>query len=259
MTTSSTDRPVAVITGSSSGIGAASAVRFAQAGFDVVVNYSRKPEPAAAVAERCRAAGAAVLLVQADVSDDAACRALAEGVRARFRRCDVLVNNAGRTKFVDARNLDGLSAEDFQSIYAVNVIGAFQMVRALAPLLNEAEKAAIVNVSSIAGTLAMGSSIAYAASKGALNNLTLALARALGPRIRVNAVAPGMIDGEWLREGLGPERFAIMRQRYEERVALATIMTPEDIAESIFYLAVLATKTTGEVLHVDGGMRTGRG
>jgi 3-oxoacyl-[acyl-carrier protein] reductase len=251
------NRKVCVITGSSSGIGAASAILFAQRGWDVCVNYSKDPKPAEQVAATCRNHGADVLVERADVSDDAQCVSLAKRVKAHFGRCDTLVNNAGTTKFVDLKDLDGLDAADFQRIYAVNVVGPFQMVRALAPQLRDSPNAAVVNVSSIAALIGGGSSIAYIASKGALNALTLVLARVLGPRIRVNVVAPGMVDSPWLRNGLGPERFEAMLRTYESASALSTLVSPEDVAETIYYLGAIASKTTGEVHVVDGGRRLG--
>src|SRR6202030_2451023 len=192
-------KKVCVITGSSSGIGAASAILFARRGWDVCVNYSRDPKPAEEVAAACAGYGADVLIQRADVSDDAQCVQMAMRVKEHFGRCDTLVNKAGTTKFVDLKDLRGLDAADFQKIYAVNVIGPFQMTRAFVPLLRDNPGAAVVNVSSIAPLLGGGSSIAYIASKGALNALTLVLARVLGPQIRVNVVAPGMVDSPWLR------------------------------------------------------------
>jgi len=253
------DKRVSVVTGSSSGIGAATVLRFAREGWNVAVNFSRDAAPAEAIAAQCRESGADVLLHRADVADDAACRAFAAAVEARWGRCDVLVNNAGTTKFVAGRNLDGLQAEDFQRIFAVNVIGSFQMARAFAPLLRRNPGAGIVNVSSIASVLGRGSSIAYAASKGALNSLTLSLARALGPEIRVNAVAPGMVDSAWLRQGLGEKRFAEQRDAYVGQAGLADVTVPEDIADAIFWLGAGARKTTGELLLVDAGFKVGRG
>ena len=251
-------KKVCVITGSSSGIGAASAALFAQRGWDVCVNYSKDANPAEKVAAACRAQGADVLIERADVSDDAQCIRLAMQVKKHFGRCDTLVNNAGTTKFVDLKNLDGLDAADFQRIYAVNVVGPFQMTRAFTPLLRDQPSGAIVNVSSIAPLLGGGSSLAYIASKGALNALTLSLARVLGPQIRVNAVAPGMVDSPWLRNGLGPERFEAMLRSYEATSALGSLVAPEDVAETIYYLGAVAFKTTGEVHVVDGGRRVGR-
>lgn len=253
------DRKVCVVTGSSSGIGAATARLYAERGWNVVVNYSRETGPAEAVAEDClklgQAAGAEVLVVKADVAHDTDCRAMAAAVEARFGRCDVLVNNAGTTKFVAPRHLDGLDAEDFQRIYAVNVVGAFQMVRALKPLLDRHPPAAVVNISSIASVTGLGSSIAYAASKGALNTLTQALARALGPGIRVNGIAPGLVETPWLQNGMGAERYAAAVQGYKARAALADIIQPEDVARAAWYLGVDATKTSGELLAVDAGAK----
>jgi 3-oxoacyl-[acyl-carrier protein] reductase len=249
---------VCVITGSSSGIGAASAILFAQRGWNVCVNYSRDQASAENIAAACRAHGADVLLQRCDVSDNAQCLQFAARVKQHFGRCDALVNNAGTTKFVDLKNLDGLDAADFQMIYGVNLIGPFQMIRAFAPMLNDAELAAVVNVSSIAPLIGGGSSLAYIASKGALNALSLALARTLGPKIRVNVVAPGMVDSPWLRNGIGPERFELMLRSYESASALETLVLPEEVAETIFYLGASATKTTGEVHVVDGGRRAGR-
>ena len=252
------NKKVCVVTGSSSGIGAASVIMFSQRGWNVCVNYSRDPQPAEAVAATCRSHGAQVLLQRADVADDAQCVQLAAQVRQHFGRCDVLVNNAGATKFVDLKDLDGLNAADFQRIYSVNVIGAFQMTRAFAPLLKEQKDAGVVNVSSIASLLGGGSSIAYIASKGALNALTLTLARVLGPQIRVNAVAPGMVDSPWLKNGLGEERFNSMLHSYQSASALGALVTPQEVAEAIYYMGALATKTTGNLHVIDGGRCVGR-
>jgi 3-oxoacyl-[acyl-carrier protein] reductase len=252
------NKRVCVITGSSSGIGAASALLFSERGWNVCVNYSKDKAPAEKVAAACSDHGADVLLERADVSDDAQCVAFAARVKAHFGRCDLLVNNAGTTKFVDLKDLGGLDAADFHSIYGVNVIGPFQMIRAFAPLLSDAERAAVVNVSSIAPLIGGGSSLAYIASKGALNALTLTLARVLGPKIRLNVVAPGMVDSPWLRNGLGPERFEAMLSNYQSAAALESLVRPEEVAETIYYLGAVAVKTTGEVHLVDGGRRIGR-
>jgi NAD(P)-dependent dehydrogenase (short-subunit alcohol dehydrogenase family) len=132
------------------------------------------------------------------------------------------------------------------------------MIRAFEPLLRRGDHAAVVNVSSIAALLGGGSSMAYIASKGALNALRLALARGLGPQITVNIVAPGMVDSPWLKNGLGAERFAAAARSYESMSALNTLVSPEDVAETIYYLGAIASKTTGEVHVVDGGRRVGR-
>jgi NAD(P)-dependent dehydrogenase (short-subunit alcohol dehydrogenase family) len=252
------ERRVCVVSGSSSGIGAATVRRYAREGWDVVVNYSRSAAPAEAVAAECRALGAQALVVRADVSQDADARALAEATRAHFGRADVLVNNAGTTKFVALKNLDGLDAEDFQRIYAVNVVGAFQLSRAFVPLLN-AQGGAIVNISSVASMMGRGSSIAYMASKGAVNAMTVGLARALGPAVRVNAIAPGLVDSSWLQQGMGPERYAAHLKAWTDTAALAEPITPEDVADAAWWLGAGAAKTTGEVLLLDAGFRITKG
>lgn len=252
------NKQVCVITGSSSGIGAASAILFSQRGWNVCINYSKDPKPAEKIAAICREHGADVLIERANVASDEQCVALAARVKAHFGRCDTLVNNAGTTKFVDLKDLFGLSAADFQNIYAVNVVGPFQMIRAFAPLLRSSANAAVVNVSSIAPLIGGGSSIAYIASKGALNALSLVLARVLGPTIRVNVIAPGMVDSPWLRNGLGKERFEAMLGNYKSASALDSLVLPEEVAETVYYLGAVASKTTGEVHLVDGGRRIGR-
>ncbi|MAS10244.1 SDR family oxidoreductase [Salinisphaera sp.] len=254
----SNDRPVALITGSSSGIGAASARLLAERGYNVVINYSRSAEAAEGVARECEALGAETIVQQANVAEDADCRALAKAAEDKWGRIDALVNNAGTTRFCAHEDLDGLSAQDFQDLYAVNTIGAYQMVRAVAPSMQAAGRGSVVNVASIAGVMGFGSSIAYAASKGALITMTKSLARALGPAIRVNAVCPGFVRGSWLAEGLGEKRYNAMIERLEANTPLAKVCTPEDVAESIAWFAAGAGITTGETLLLDGGMHLGR-
>jgi len=252
------ERQVCVVTGSSSGIGAATVRRYASEGWNVVVNYSRDAAAAEAVATECRTLGAQVLVVRADVSQEVDCRRLAAEVEQAFGRCDVLVNNAGTTKFVALKELDGLQAEDFHRIYDVNVIGPYQMTRALLPLLKAHAGAGVVNISSVASMMGVGSSIAYMASKGALNAMTVGLARALGPEVRVNAIAPGLVETPWLQSGLGPERYAQAVQGYKARAALDAVIAPEDVADAAWWLGAGARKTTGEVLLLDAGVRITR-
>jgi 3-oxoacyl-[acyl-carrier protein] reductase len=256
--TRSVPKPVCVVTGSSSGIGAANALLFAQRGHDVVINYAKQADSAERVATACREAGADALLLRADVADDAQCRALADAVLQRWGRADVLVNSAGiTTRFADVRDLEALSAEDFEATYRVNLIGTFQMARALAPLLRKGSASAIVNISSMAARLGTGSSIAYAASKGAVNTLTLSLARALAPTIRVNAILPGMVDGPWLRHGLGDAVFEERRKRYASRALLQSVLLPEDVARAAWSLAIDATRQTGQLVELDAGFALG--
>ncbi len=245
---------VAIITGSSSGVGAATARLLASLGCNVVVNYSAKKEAAQSVAEACRQSGVDVLVSGADVSRDEDCRGLAELACERWGRVDVLVNNAGTTKFVDHSDLEGLNAGDFQRIYGVNVIGAFQMTRAVNTIMQQQQSGgSIVNVASTAAINGIGSSIAYAASKGAMVTMTLSLARVLGPRVRINAICPGFIEGDWLRSGMGDERYEAVMNNNRENAPLEVNATPETVAEAILHFVVGPSVVTGETLIVDGG------
>lgn len=250
---------VCVVTGSSSGIGAATARLYASRGWNVAVNYSREAAPAQKVADECRAFGVDVVVVRCNVANDNDCRRFAGEVEARWGRTDALVNNAGTTKFVPLQDLEGLNADDFRSIADVNVVGTFQMTRAFAPLLRKHPVTGVVNVSSVASMLGRGSSIAYMASKGAINAMTFGLARALGPHIRVNAIAPGLVETPWLQNGLGAERYAASIKSYKELAALGEVISAEDVAETVWYLGASAAKTTGEVLLVDAGLRLTKG
>src|SRR5947199_343538 len=213
-----------VITGSASGLGAATAARLAKGGARIVINYASSQKEAEQTADLCRTAGAEVVVVQGDVSRDEDCKKIAAAA-APWGRLDALINNAGTTKHMAHGNLDGLSAEDFQRLFGVNTIGPFQMVRAARALLEAGAKAsgrasAVVNVSSVAGISGIGSSIAYAASKGALNTITYSLARALAPLIRVNTVCPGYIDTPWFTKGRGEEAAKPVRDNATARVPI---------------------------------------
>jgi 3-oxoacyl-[acyl-carrier protein] reductase len=251
-----TERKKAILTGSATGVGAASALALARRGYDVLINYSKSEREAKETERACREVGADTLNVRADVAEDSACRALVEAALARWGRLDALVNNAGITTFSGPSNWDALDAQVFQRIYAVNLVGAFQMVRAAAPHLKE-RGGAIVNVSSIAGTLGTGSSIPYIASKGALNSLTLHLARALAPEVRVNAVCPGLITTRWFVEGVGQEGYEKIKAGFERNAPLARASSAEDVAEAVAWLIDGAPTVTGELLQLDSGMHLG--
>jgi len=252
----STQRKVALVTGSATGVGAATAQILAGRGYDVVINYSRSQAEAQATQAACRAAGADTLVLRGDVSQDADCRALAAAAMARWGRIDALVNNAGMSVFGADAAWDALDLEAFQRIYAVNAVGTFQMVRACLPHLKAAQ-GCIVNVSSIAGSLGIGSSVPYIASKGAMNAITLHLARTLAPDIRVNAVCPGLITSRWFVDGIGQEGFDKLKATVERTAPLGRASTPQDVAEAIVWLVDGARTTTGELLHLDGGMHLG--
>lgn len=247
-----------IVTGSASGLGAASAAMLAKAGARLVINYSSSQKEAEQTADICRSAGAEVVVVQGDVSRDEDCRRIVAAA-APWGRLDALINNAGITKHMDHGNLDGLSAEEFQRIFAVNAIGPYQMIRAARALLEQGAKqagraSAVVNVSSVAGVAGIGSSHAYVASKGALNSMTFSLARALAPAIRVNAVCPGYIDTPWFTKGRGAEAAKMVRDMVTEKSPLKIASSADDIAELVCFLASPASRTlTGEVMRIDAG------
>lgn len=253
-----------LVTGASTGLGRAMAVETARRGAAaVVINYSSSQAEAEETAEQVRAAGAEPVVVQGDVSKDEDCRRIAEAA-ARFGRVDALFNNAGTTKFAaDHADLDAVGAEDFLRLYAVNVVGAFQMVRAARSLLEASHEArglagAVVNTASIAGVTGIGSSVPYAASKGAMNTMTLSLARALAPRIRVNAICPGFIDTPWFEKSMPAERLERMRAGVIASTPLKAASTAEDIAAAAVFLASPHSRhVTGETLLADAGTHLG--
>src|SRR5262245_3766974 len=248
---------VAIVTGSSSGVGAACARQLAERGCNVVVNYSRNEGGARETESACRAFGVDTLVVRADIADDADCRRMAAEADRKWGRIDALVNNAGTTKFCAHNNLEGLSKQDFLDIYSVNTVGAYQMTRAVCGAMKRGGRGSIVNVASIAAIMGVGSSIAYAASKGAMVTMTLSLARALGPEIRVNAVCPGFIQGGWLRDGMGAENYDRTKAFLEATTPLKLTTTPDTVAEAILYFVRGADIVTGETLILDGGFHLG--
>ena len=256
--TSEAVRKVAVVTGGATGVGAAAAEALARRGLHVAIVYSRSETEATATAQQCRASGAETLCIRCDVASDADCRRVAATVEQTWGRADVLINSAGTTQFAPMSDLDAQVAEDFQRIYAVNAIGPYQMVRALAPMLRRAGAGSVVSVSSIAGLNGNGSSYAYVASKAALNALTLAMARNLAPEIRVNAVLPGLIETRWLKLGLGDTAYAEVRANFADAAALQKVCTAEDVAQSVVWLALDAELMTGQLLTLDGGFLLGR-
>ena len=246
------ESPVIIITGSSSGIGAEVARRAAREGYNVVVNYNRNRDGADQVVRDCQDCGVEAVAVGADVGEDAACRALAMVAAETWGRIDALVNNAGTTRFCAHGDLEGLTADDFQNLYKVNTVGAFQMIRAVVPTMKQTG-GTIVNVASVAGLKGVGSSLAYACSKAAMLAINQSMARELGPEIRVNAVCPGMVEGDWLREGLGEDLYAHVEKHFSERAPTGEIMTAETVADNVWFFVAGAPNVTGEHLLLDGG------
>lgn len=232
---------VAIVTGGSSGMGEATVKELAKRGWQVAVMSRNKNEMAG------------VLCLQGDVAEDADCRRVAKAVLDQWGRIDALVNSAGTTKFVAHADLEGLSADDILGIFRVNLVGPFQMIRACAPAL-KAARGCIVNVSSVAAILGTGSSIAYAASKAALDTMSFSLARALGPEVRVNVVAPGYVKTPWQVAAHGAAGAEDLERKYAERVPLKTAPEAVDVAEAIAWLIEGARRVTGEIVYIDGGM-----
>ncbi len=253
------DGKVILVTGGATGLGAAIALGAARRGAKaVILNCTKSLKEAEEAAAAVRAAGAEAEIAQGDVAEDADCRKVASAA-ARFGRLDVLVNNAGITKHAQNHaDLDALSKEDFLRIFSVNVVGPFQMIRACRSLLEAAERPSVVMTSSIAGVNGGGSSVAYAASKGALNTMTLSLARALAPKIRVNTICPGFIDTRWFPSAFGEEAGRQLRERIANITPLKVASKPEDIAEAaLFFMSDAARHITGETLIVDAGLHLG--
>ena len=242
-------RPVALVTGSGTGVGRACVVQFAQRGFDVIVNYSRSATEADKTAHQAAEFGGRVLIVCCDVSDDQAVRMMVERIENEFGRLDVLVNNAAMTHFVDHGDLDGMTEPMWDRILNVNLKGPFFVTRAASRLLASGQGGAVVNVSSVAGDTGRGSSIAYCASKAGLNTMTKSLARALAPKVRVNAVCPGPIDSRWIREG-NPNWDL---EKMVVGLPIPRASMPRDIADAVVFLAIDAKMVTGQLLSVDGG------
>lgn len=250
---------VILITGASSGLGRAIAVETAARGAKVVViNYASNRSEAETTARLVEKEGATAIIVQGDVAKDADCLRIVEAARP-FGRIDALFNNAGATVFADQAQLDTVSAEDFLRLYSVNVVGAYQMIRAAQTLLEAAPFGVVVNTASVAGVTGLGSSIPYAASKGALVTMTLSLARSLAPKIRVNAICPGYIDTPWYGDALPQETVDALRLSIAESNPLKVASKAEEIAgAAIFFATPGGRHVTGETLLADAGLHLGQ-
>ncbi|HWX38690.1 MAG TPA: SDR family oxidoreductase [Candidatus Sulfotelmatobacter sp.] len=244
-------KPVALVTGAATGIGRAAAVALAGGGYDVAINYSRSEAAARETAAQAQAKGAKTLLVQCDVSDDPAVRKMLKAVEEEFGRLDALVNNAGTTSNVKPADFEAMTAEEWDRVFAVNVRGMFQVTRAAAPLL-KAARGSIVNTASIVGLRPGPQPLPYAASKAAVVSLTKLLALNLAPDVRVNAVAPGWMEGDWMKRMLG-DRYDDLMARRAKSTPLRRCATAEDVAEVIMNLITSNCFVNGEVIVIDGG------
>jgi 3-oxoacyl-[acyl-carrier protein] reductase len=248
---------VVIVTGGGTGIGAACAKQLARHNAKVIVNFNSSRTRAQTIAEECIKLGGDAIAVEGNVSNDDQCRAIAEAAMTRWGRIDGLINNAGITKFAPAHDLEALDAKDFLDIYQTNVVGAYQMIRACEKALRLVD-GSVVNISSIAGVKAIGSSTAYIASKAALNAMTVSLARALSPEIRVNAVCPGLVDTEWHSNRYSESDYKAFIDKYEESVPLKAAASADDIAETTLWLLSSGRLITGETILVDGGLHLGK-
>lgn len=246
------DKPAALVTGAATGIGRSAALALARNGYDVVINFSRSEEAAKATATDAEAAGARTLLYRCDVSDDACVRAMLDAAREKFGRLDALINNAGTTIDVEPKNLAGVKVEDWNRVFGVNVLGLFLVTRAAVPLLRKSPNGCIVNTCSIAGLRPSAQPLPYAASKAAVANLTKTLANALGPEIRVNAVAPGWMEGDWMKRTLAENYQGLMARR-ARYTPLERCCTADDVAETMLSLILSNRFVTGEIIIIDGG------
>lgn len=248
----------AIVTGGGTGLGAATATGLARRGVNVCINYNSSADAANEVVAECQKLGVEAFAVKANVGEDVDCRALVDAATKKLGGLDILVNNAGITKFAKHTDLDALDAEDFLRLYKVNVVSVYQMTRAAQPHLAATGKGSVVNVSSIAGVTGIGSSIAYASTKGALNTMTLSLARALAPNIRVNAVCPGYIGSGWFTKYQGNAVETATAEQVAQSTPLRVASMPEDIAETILFFAGPESRhVTGEFIIVDAGMHLG--
>lgn len=247
-----TDRRVALVTGSSSGIGAAVATALAHAGFNIVVNYGKSAEAAKSTVTACEAAGSETLLVQCDVSNEASVEAMIAAVKARYGRLDVVCSNAGVSIDIPPKDFHTVTIEDWDRVFGVNVRGLFLVAKHAREMLMQGEDPCMVNTASIVGLRPGAQPLPYSASKAAVVSMTQTLANALGPKVRVNAVAPGWMEGDWMKWMLGDNYEKLMTRR-AKATPLKRCVTPEDIAEVVVTLVQHMKFVTGETITIDGG------
>ena len=247
----------AVVTGASRGVGAATALALARSGCSVLINYNNSKEAADKVCAEAEGAGVQAIAYRGDVADDSVCRGMMQAAASKFGRLDILINNAGFTHFIAHSDLEAVTEEVWSRIMDVNLKGPFQCARAAKPYLDASGNGEMVTVASAAAYSAAGSCIPYSCSKAAVVNMTISLARVFAPNVRVNAVAPGVISGDWLKRGLG--------QNYQQRLAamesmavLNKVCTPADVADAILSIITGSDLVTGQTLLCDGGTAIGK-
>jgi len=241
----------ALVTGAATGIGRSASLALARAGYDVALNYSSSEKAVRATAAEVEKLGVQSLIVRCDVSDEAGVRRMIKQIEERFGRLDVLVNNAGTTAAWKPKDLDSLSLEEWDRVFAVNVRGLFQVTRAAVSMLKKTN-GCVINTASIVGLRPGPQPLPYAASKAAVVNLTRTLAWNLGPEIRVNAVAPGWMEGDWMKRMLKDKYEDLMGKR-AKATPLKRVVTADDVAETMMSLIQANRFVTGEIIVIDGG------
>ncbi len=251
------DGKVALITGSSRGVGQATALQLAAMGCSIIINHRDSQAQAETTLEAIRAMGGKAMVVQADVSREGACQDLVRASVEAWGRLDILINNAATTDFLPFADLDALEEDHWDRVLQTNIKGPFYMIRSARPWLEKAPGGGeIINITSIAGLTGNGSSLAYCASKAALINMTLSMARILAPRVRVNAVAPGFIADHWTREGLGGGYESALNGHASKSV-LGAVCEPDDVARAVVSIITGSDLVTGQNLVCDAGAMIG--
>ena len=253
------DVAILIGAGKANGVGAATALLLAQKGYNILINCRQSESEANELVRQCRDSGVEAELFMADVTSSHACKEMAEYVEKKWGRANVLVNCLGTTKIAPYDKLDQLTGDDFARIFSVNVTAPYLVVQAFEKLLRNSTNSSVVNVSSTAGMSGSGSSIAYCASKGALNTLTLSLAMALSPQVRVNAVCPGFIDSSWWGDSAtNKDAYNLKLQSVKDSNLLHQVITPSDVGNIIVNI-INSPKMTGELVRVDAGKHLVRG
>lgn len=247
-----TTKKVALVTGSASGIGATVAVTLARAGYNVIVNYSRSADSARATVEACQAQGAETLLLQCDVSDETSVKRMVAAIGETFGRLDVVCSNAGVSIDTPPKTFDLIDVEAWDRVFAVNVRGLFLIAKHTKALLMEAATPCMVNTASIVGLRPGAQPLPYSASKAAVISMTQTLANALGPKVRVNAIAPGWMEGDWMKWMLRDNYDTLMTRR-AKATPLKRCVTMDDVAEVVLTLIEHMHFVTGETIVIDGG------
>ncbi len=252
---------VAILTGAGrrNGIGAAVAKLLAHDGCHLLINCVKNNQQAEQVAQECREQGVDAHVFIGDLTDSTVCQKMAAMVDSTWGRADIIVNCLGSTKSAPYEKLSALNREDFEKIFSVNVFAPFFVAQAFQKLLKKSENGVIINISSAAGITGKGSSIAYAAAKGAENTLTLALAQALSPEVRVNAICPSFVDSSWWEESYaGKEtQYQALIKSMQDNNLQRRVLKPNDVAITVMSI-INNSGISGELIRLDAGAHIGK-